>query len=115
MARNGYRILDTDLHIMEPPDLWQRYTDKKFRHLAPAGLNEVVRDLRTVHPDGTLWGMPPVKANSLGNGKTMQREEARYRSFHDRGWTSDVQIEAMDKEGIDVATLYPTRGLHTLA
>jgi hypothetical protein len=26
-----------------------------------------------------------------------------------------VQLEALEEEGIDVATLYPTRGLHTLA
>jgi predicted TIM-barrel fold metal-dependent hydrolase len=115
MARNGYRILDSDLHIMEPPDLWQRYTEEKFKHEAPIGLNEVVRDLRCVHPDGRLWGMPPVRANALGNGKTFKRDVGRYQGYHDRGWTSQVQLEAMDIEGIDVATIYPTRGLHTLA
>ena len=31
-----------------------------------------------------------------------------------RGWTSEVQLEAMDIEGIDVAVLYPTRGLRAL-
>jgi predicted TIM-barrel fold metal-dependent hydrolase len=115
MARNGYRILDSDLHIMEPPDLWQKYTEEKYRHLAPVGLNEVVRDLRCVHPDGKPWGMPPVPYDAIGRGKTFKREVGRYQAFHDRGWTSDVQIEAMDIEGIDVATIYPTRGLHTLA
>jgi uncharacterized protein len=115
MARNGFRILDSDLHIMEPPDLWQRYTDAKYKHLAPIGLNEVVRDLRCVHPDGSLWGMPARPVNSLGNGKTYNRDVNRYQGYHDRGWTSEVQLEAMDIEGIDVATLYPTRGLHTLA
>jgi len=115
MARNGYRILDSDLHIMEPPDLWQRYTDAKFKHLAPIGLNDVVRDLRCTHPDGSLWGMPPRPVDSLGQGKTFKRDVARYTYHHNKGWTSEVQIEAMDEEGIDVATLYPTRGLHTLA
>jgi predicted TIM-barrel fold metal-dependent hydrolase len=115
MARNGYRILDSDLHIMEPPDLWQRYTDAKFKHLAPIGLNDVVRDLRCTHPDGSLWGMPPRPVDSLGQGKTFKRDVARYTYHHNKGWTSEVQLEAMDEEGIDVATLYPTRGLHTLA
>ncbi|MEK7216699.1 MAG: hypothetical protein AAB289_14015, partial [Chloroflexota bacterium] len=108
MARNGFRILDSDLHIMEPPDLWQRYTDAKFRHLAPIGLNDSVRDLRTVHPDGKPWGMPPVSERSpLGTGKTFDRDQHRYRYHHDKGWSSSVQLEAMDEEGIDVATLYP--------
>ncbi len=117
MARNGFRLLDSDLHIMEPPDLWQRYPEDKFKHLAPIGLNESVRDLRTVHPDGKPWGMPPQdpRRPTLASGKTFQRDQVRYRSHHDRGWSSEVQLEAMDEEGIDVATLYPTRGLHTLA
>jgi hypothetical protein len=25
MARNGFKILDSDMHLMEPVDLWQRY------------------------------------------------------------------------------------------
>ena len=33
MARDGYKIIDSDMHIMEPPDLWQRYTDKKVPRL----------------------------------------------------------------------------------
>jgi len=27
MAKNGFKILDSDMHIMEPPDLWERYID----------------------------------------------------------------------------------------
>ena len=36
MAKNGFKIIDSDMHIMEPPDLWERYIDKKFRDRAPA-------------------------------------------------------------------------------
>ena len=28
-------IADSDLHVMEPPDLWQRYIDPAFAHAAP--------------------------------------------------------------------------------
>jgi uncharacterized protein len=31
MAKNGFRILDSDMHVMEPPDLWQRYIDSRYR------------------------------------------------------------------------------------
>ena len=27
MARDGYFILDSDLHLMEPYDLWERYLE----------------------------------------------------------------------------------------
>ena len=29
MARNGMKIMDSDMHIIEPPDLWKRYIDPK--------------------------------------------------------------------------------------
>ena len=37
MARNGFKILDCDLHICEPIDLWQRYMLPKYRDDAPVG------------------------------------------------------------------------------
>ena len=35
MARQGYLILDSDLHMMEPDDLWARYLDEPYRGNAP--------------------------------------------------------------------------------
>ena len=115
MARNGFRILDCDLHVLEPADLWQRYTDERFRHVAPVGTNASIRDLRIAHPDGSPWGSKPVRLDLITGGYAQQRDDARYRYFHDRGWSAGVQLEAMDQEGIDAALLYPSRGLHTLA
>ena len=34
MAREGYLILDSDLHMMEPDDLWVRYLDEPYRSAA---------------------------------------------------------------------------------
>jgi uncharacterized protein len=36
MAKNGFKVLDSDMHILEPPDLWQRFIDSKFKDYAPA-------------------------------------------------------------------------------
>src|SRR6185436_59727 len=56
MAKNGFKILDSDMHIMEPPDLWEKYIDGKFKSRAPRGItSKNVRDLRLAHPDGTEW------------------------------------------------------------
>src|SRR6266542_7083615 len=60
MANNGFKVLDSDMHILEPADLWQRYIDKKFKHLAPVGTTDHVRDLRLVGPDGRAWGRPTL-------------------------------------------------------
>ena len=27
-------IVDADAHVTEPPDLWERYIDPEYRHLA---------------------------------------------------------------------------------
>ena len=119
MAKGGFRIIDSDMHIMEPPDLWQRYTDKKYRDYAQVGvLSENVRDLRTVHPDGTPWGtttgVRSRNPNQAG-GHNYERNQKLYESHAARGWSTEVQLEAMDVEGLDIAVLFPTRGLHTLA
>lgn len=29
--RNGLRIIDSDMHIMEPLDLWDRYMEVRFK------------------------------------------------------------------------------------
>ena len=35
MAHGTFKVLDSDIHIIEPPDLWQRYIDPAFRDRAP--------------------------------------------------------------------------------
>ena len=51
MAKNGFRVFDSDMHIMEPPDLWERFIAPEFRDLAPRGVtSENVRDLRIAFP-----------------------------------------------------------------
>ena len=57
--KNGFKILDSDMHLMEPVDLWERYIDAKYNADAPRGLtSDNVRDLRMTHPDGRYWGLP---------------------------------------------------------
>ena len=45
MAKNGFKAMDSDMHVMEPCDLWQRYIDPKFADRAPVGLSRHKRDL----------------------------------------------------------------------
>jgi hypothetical protein len=40
MAHGKFKVLDSDIHIIEPPDLWTRYIDPAFRDRAPVGLTE---------------------------------------------------------------------------
>ena len=33
--KNGFKIIDSDMHIMEPLDLWEKYIDPRFKERAP--------------------------------------------------------------------------------
>ena len=39
-----FKVLDSDIHIIEPSDLWQCYIDAEFRERAPSGLSEDAGD-----------------------------------------------------------------------
>ncbi|HEX2227316.1 MAG TPA: amidohydrolase family protein [Candidatus Binatia bacterium] len=115
MAKAGFRIIDSDMHIMEPPDLWERYIDSKYRDRAPRGVTSLnVRDLRMIYPDGREWARTTTRQNDSARGHNFDRNQQVYRSDAARGWSAEVQLEAMDIEGIDIAVLYPTRGLRAL-
>ena len=60
--RNGYKAMDSDMHVMEPCDLWQKYIDKKFLDRAPIGLNRHKRDLG-VQVEGKIMPRPTPKPN----------------------------------------------------
>ncbi len=34
MAKSGFKVFDSDMHIMEPPDLWERYIGHNFSERA---------------------------------------------------------------------------------
>src|SRR5712692_6150382 len=115
MAHGRFKVLDSDIHIIEPPDLWPRYIDPAFRDRAPSGLTEDAGDLRLAL-DGKPWGRVAIDADRSRRrqGRNYTLNEERWRPFEERGWTSKVQLEAMDIEGIDVAVVYPSRGLFAL-
>jgi len=112
---NGLRAADSDMHVMEPPDLWQRYIDPAFRHAAPVGLTELRRDMRVKvksHVLLRLGGIRPMKPGGAGVWSTEQdRELAEAEASN---WDAQSQVAAMDREGLDVAVLFPSRGLFVL-
>jgi hypothetical protein len=45
MAHGSFKVVDSDMHVIEPPDLWQRYIDPAFREKSPYGTNAAPRDI----------------------------------------------------------------------
>jgi uncharacterized protein len=113
VTKSGFKVFDSDMHIMEPPDLWQRFIDPEFRSIAPRGVtSENVRDLRVTWPADASNGR--ATAPGLGRGHNYERNQTLYRDHSARGWTGEVQLEAMDVEGLDAAVMFPSRGLNVL-
>ncbi|PZC47949.1 MAG: putative metal-dependent hydrolase, TIM-barrel fold [Chloroflexi bacterium] len=116
VAKNGFKVIDSDMHIIEPVDLWERYIDPAFKDRAPMGTARSAGDLNLIHPDGSLWGRDPVRPTDTAKptGAQAVSVEDRFKDHAARGYSNQVQLEAMDVEGIDVAVIYPSRGLHAL-
>ena len=115
MAKNGFKVFDSDLHVTEPWDLWLRYIEPKYRDQAPIGSTQFFTDICLIH-DGKLISKPgwlqPEDEDDLAVQQSARRGRTElYEDFERRGWGPDVQIEAMDREGVDTAVLFPSRGL----
>ena len=114
MAHNGYKVMDSDMHVLEPADLWTRYIDPKYRDEAPVGTNNYLSDQDLIY-QGRVISRFRVQAPFQGGLTEWFTDHydrrGLFEDYERRGWDSGVQLEAMDKEGIDVAVLYPTRGL----
>jgi predicted TIM-barrel fold metal-dependent hydrolase len=110
VAKLGFKVFDSDMHIMEPPDLWQRFIAPEYRSQAPIGVtSENVRDLRLRLP-----GIPQAPVSFNVRGKNYDRNQKLYADHSRRGWTPQVQLEAMDLEGLDAAVMFPSRALTAL-
>ena len=124
MAKQGFKVLDSDLHIMEPPDLWQRYIEPDFRDQAPRArfTSPYVKGGQSaagvlVDSRDRPWGVTPQSLEALARkptGHAFGPQKERIKYYEERGWTAEAQLELMDQEGVDVAVLYPTRGLLVL-
>ena len=114
MAVNGWRVADSDMHIMEPADLWQRYMEPAFAHAAPIGLSEMTRDMRVRVKNHTMLRMGRVRPNTGSASAWSAEQDNAYAAAEARDWDAVSQLQAMDDEGLDKAVLFPSRGLFVL-
>src|SRR2546422_854055 len=131
MARNGYLILDSDLHMMEPDDLWARCLEGPHRANLPKFFGGQQRTLTVNSEDkgnaDTIMGMEvaglAIPAHGKAAGATASSRELRRRSrarhphfqvARGSGFDPESTLTAMDIEGVDVAVMYGTRGRQIL-
>ena len=115
MSYNGMRVFDSDMHVFEPADLWQRYMDPEWRHVAPVGLTEMKRDMRVRVKSHIMLRLGAVQPRRDGQGSAWNaQQDAAFAAAEARGWDATSQNMAMEAEGIDRAVMFPSRGLFVL-
>ena len=121
--KDGYRFVDCDMHIMEPPDLFDK-------HLDPAFKPRVTSSQRRMDGGSTgmrgrpLWFFEGTPISNDGNISQYNRTRGPLIGARanknvmfavERGYDAEAQVMGMRLEGIDIAVLFPTAGLSFLA
>ena len=121
--KEGYRFVDCDMHIMEPPDLFDKYLDPEFKHRVTSSTRR-----STGGPTGMrgrpLWYFDGTPTSNDGNVSQYNRIRGPLVSKRantnvmfavERGYDAEAQVIGMAMEGIDIAVLFPTVGLSFMA
>ena len=101
-----YEIVSADSHVVEPHDLWQIYTEERYRDRAPRLVHEETTD-RLLCDQARL---PPV---GLLAGVMRKDDQVRAKGRWDTdvypgGWDPEIRMEALTRDGVDAEVLYPT-------
>ncbi len=121
MARDGYKILDSDMHVFEPHDLYEKYMDPKWGERIPRGkprtkhgqIKFTYSDGRPLRSSGTQALAATTPKPNTGESSPGEAQVAhRYAKPLARDYDAVSQLAAMDDEGLDVAVLFRTFPLH---
>src|SRR5688572_7429632 len=128
--KDGLRFVDCDMHIMEPPDLFERYLDPAFKHRISVSVGADGRPGRG--PSGSIYidGIPisdadvqqyrkrskpgPTNSSQPLSGSRLA-DTGRLDFAIKRKYNGEAQTMGMVMEGVDIAVLYPTTGLSLIA
>jgi uncharacterized protein len=127
--KDGLRFVDSDMHVMEPPDLFERYLDPKYRDRVSVRVGADGRPNRGTSGMVLIDGKPTSdmevqqyrKPRQSGKTKKTQpiagsrlQETDRLDFALERDYNPEAQVMGMAMEGVDIAVLYPTMGLGLL-
>ena len=108
-----YRIISSDNHTFEPPDLWtSRVKETKFKDRIP----QLVRE----DNGGDFWWCDDQRVIGLSPGAQtgMRFEDAesltqfiRWEQVRTGGYIPEDHLKDMDLDGVDISIVYPTVGL----
>lgn len=117
--KQGLRVMDSDIHVLEPSAFWAEYLDPRFRDRAPkaGGPGSVVLELEGKPIPAFLdrperqraWRLRMRRA--LAHGATNEQLKAAIER-RIGGTHPEDMLSAMDAEGIDLAIVFRTLAAH---
>lgn len=124
MAKQGFKVMDSDIHVTEPHDLWLTYIEPKFKDRAPR-VKQLADGpaLDVWHFEGRVF---PAFLDQPDRQRTSQlrRDKARVRHIATGRYTDPQEdlkgndphamLQAMEREGIDVSIVFRTLGSHVI-
>ena len=127
--KDGLRFVDCDMHIMEPPDLFDRYLDPKFKDRVVTQIGADGKPVRgPVFIDGLATSEDvelqqhrkrnkPLVSSDTSQPLSGSRIAASGRLDFaiERQYNAEAQVMGMEIEGIDIGVLFPTTGLSLIA
>ena len=106
--KSGFKILDSDMHLREPANLWDKYIDPEWRDRAPKILSSTARSSAMVMLDGKiLEGYKPsyrggifdatrIDKRSPSIGRAASTPARNCRRWIRRAWMSRRSIRPSD-------------------
>src|SRR5207245_1890286 len=121
--KDGFRFVDSDMHIMEPPDLFDRYLDPTFKDRISVPVGADGRPKRGAAGLTVIDGIPtsdmdlqqyrkrvrnsgPQSTQPLSGSRLF--DTGRLDFAVERDYDPVAQVMGMEMEGVDIAALYPT-------
>jgi predicted TIM-barrel fold metal-dependent hydrolase len=106
-----WKLLSSDAHVVEPPDLWTTRIDRAVRHRAPRVVAE---------PDGDWWMIDGTRGNSFQGGaqagkrfedQALLRPAARFSEVRRGAYVPEEFLRENEEDGVYGSVVYPTAGL----
>ena len=107
--KNGFRVIDSDLHVIEMGEVYEKYLDEQYRDKMPRYLGWSPTNFPHWYVQGHI--IPPWAraAEVIGPQHYLDTpREHLYKPVRERGYDAVSTLEAMDAEGIDMAVIYRT-------
>jgi predicted TIM-barrel fold metal-dependent hydrolase len=111
--KEGSRFVDSDMHVVEPWGLFERYLDPAFKHRVTTSPKGGLRGLANflIDSEPTNGELNTMQYNRVRDPLRFARSNTAVGFASDRGFDAEAQVMAMETEGIDIAVLFPTLGL----